>query len=202
LLFPKDKKAGGSWIATSNDDRLVCLLNGAFERHKRQLAPYRKSRGLMVLDFFEHTSASYFFENYLFENMEPFTLVIYDKNKLYDFRWDGKEKHIKKLDSRGKYIWSAATLYPKYVREKREVWFQEWLSGKPAFTKKSLLDFHLHTGDGNPFYDLVMNRNGIVQTVSVSSVVKIENKINFQYLELLTNGKLQAELRLDNKATG
>ena len=51
IIFPKDKGAGGSWIAASSQDRLVCLLNGAFDCHQRT-PPYRKSRGQMVLDFF------------------------------------------------------------------------------------------------------------------------------------------------------
>ncbi|MEO0339976.1 MAG: NRDE family protein, partial [Bacteroidota bacterium] len=49
LLFPRDTEAGGTWIAASNKDQVVCLLNGAFELHHRQ-PPYRKSRGIMVLE--------------------------------------------------------------------------------------------------------------------------------------------------------
>ena len=35
LLFPKDKM-GGTWIGVSEKNRVVCLLNGAFEKHERK----------------------------------------------------------------------------------------------------------------------------------------------------------------------
>ncbi|MBK9489945.1 MAG: NRDE family protein [Haliscomenobacter sp.] len=47
LIFPQDPAAGGTWIAAASNQRMVCLLNGAFEAHNRQ-TPYRLSRGIMV----------------------------------------------------------------------------------------------------------------------------------------------------------
>ena len=35
LTYPKDELAGGTWIGTSSKNRLVCVLNGAFIKHKR-----------------------------------------------------------------------------------------------------------------------------------------------------------------------
>ena len=36
LHYPKDGKAGGTWIGTSRNNRLICLLNGGFENHIQQ----------------------------------------------------------------------------------------------------------------------------------------------------------------------
>ena len=36
ICYPKDSKAGGSWIAMNNRGRICCLLNGAFEAHLKQ----------------------------------------------------------------------------------------------------------------------------------------------------------------------
>ena len=47
LWYPKDGKAGGSWIGTSSKNRLICLLNGGYVYHK-PLTSYKKSRGLIV----------------------------------------------------------------------------------------------------------------------------------------------------------
>ena len=66
LLFPRDTGAGGTWIAASDSNRVVCLLNGAFVKHQHQ-PPYKRSRGTMVLDFFRFATAESFFENYDFE---------------------------------------------------------------------------------------------------------------------------------------
>ncbi|MBK9018424.1 MAG: NRDE family protein [Saprospiraceae bacterium] len=36
LIFPRDTAAGGTWIAASDTNRVACLLNGAFVKHKHQ----------------------------------------------------------------------------------------------------------------------------------------------------------------------
>ena len=51
-LFPRDTGAGGAWIAAVEHGPTVCLLNGAFVRHERN-PPYRRSRGLILMDFLE-----------------------------------------------------------------------------------------------------------------------------------------------------
>ncbi|MBK6998312.1 MAG: NRDE family protein [Lewinellaceae bacterium] len=78
LLFPRDTLAGGTWIATSREGRTACLLNGAFVLHKREL-PYRRSRGLILLDFFDWENPDIFFERYDFERVEPFTMLFLSK---------------------------------------------------------------------------------------------------------------------------
>ena len=49
LIYPKDADAGGTWIALKENGDAVVLLNGAFLPHV-PLPPYRKSRGLILLD--------------------------------------------------------------------------------------------------------------------------------------------------------
>ena len=118
LAFPRDAKAGGTWVAISGDNRVVCLLNGAFEWHRHN-PPYKRSRGIMVLDFFTFSNANVFFDTYDFEGMEPFTMIIYDRDDLFEFRWDGNQKYVKLLDRNAKYIWSSTTLYTNEVKAKR-----------------------------------------------------------------------------------
>ena len=185
LSFPKDSKAGGTWIATSNDDRMVCLLNGAFNRHSHR-PPYRKSRGLMVLDFFEFKSANDFFKQYDFNDIEPFTMVVYDKQKLYEFRWDEKRTHLKGLDVRQHYIWSSCTLYPENIRTLRQIWFHSWLKSGTNLTPESILDFHKNGGIGDPENDFVMNRKDIVKTVSITTIQKKNKSIGMQHHDLLS----------------
>jgi len=119
LLFPQDAKAKGTWISISNKNQLVCILNGAFIKHKHR-PPYRLSRGIMALDFFNYPTATDFFEKFDFEGIEPFTMIIFDDGKLYEFRWDEKEKHIVQLDILKQYIWSSCTLYTEEIFIKME----------------------------------------------------------------------------------
>lgn len=189
LLFPRDKGAGGTWICLSSADRLVCLLNGAFERHVRQL-PYRKSRGIMVFEFFDYAHATHFFEQYDFDNIEPFTLITYDTGRLFDFRWDGQQAHRKELDIQEKHIWSSATLYEKSTQEKRKQWLAEWVEGRTDFSRAAILEFHKKGGEGNPSIDFMMNRyNYLVQTVSITQVEKQGQNYQMYYHDLITNTK-------------
>ena len=51
LCFPQDTLAGGTWIAADDRRRIICVLNGAFEKHAH-VPPYRKSRGILALEYF------------------------------------------------------------------------------------------------------------------------------------------------------
>ena len=196
LVFPRDKGAGGTWIALSDTNRLVCLLNGAFERHERQL-PYRISRGQMVLEFFDYQNANLFFQQYNFDNIEPFTMIIFDKEKLYDFRWDGQQQYMLPLNPQEKHIWSSTTLYEKEVKEKRKIWFAEWIEGRTDFSRAAILKLHKKGGEGNPSIDFMMNRyNYLVQTVSITQIVKTEQEVAMFYHDLITNQKRTKNLEI------
>lgn len=198
LIFPQDPMAGGTWIAVASNQRMVCLLNGAFEAHNRQ-TPYRLSRGIMVLESFAYPSPQAFFRQYAFKGIEPFTLIIYDKGGLWELRWDGREQYVKALDPQGKHIWSSATLYPADVRFRREQWFAKWLENKTYFSPNLMLDFHQNAGDGDQWNDVVMNRAEVVRTVSITSIEKTESNFNFRYLDLLANVEQRAQMEISRE---
>lgn len=184
LLFPKDAVAGGTWICISNLNRLACLMNGAFERHEWN-PPYRMSRGIVLLDLFKENSVTDFLENYDLNGVEPFTMIIIDSGQMTELRWDNVKKHIKPLETDKPQIWSSASLYPKPVREKREQWFKKWLAGRTAFEQKDILDFHHHGGEGDKENDILMNRYNMVQTISVTSIVKNAQSASMYYHDLV-----------------
>jgi len=196
LVFPRDKGAGGSWITLSDSNRLVCLLNGAFERHERQL-PYRISRGQMVLEFFDYQDANLFFRQFNFDNIEPFTMIIIDKEQLYDFRWDGQRQHVLALDPQERHIWSSATLYEKEVQDKRKKWFAEWIAERTDFSRAAILELHKKGGEGNPSIDFMMNRyNYLVQTISITQIIKTKQVVEMFYHDLITNQKRTKTLKI------
>jgi len=103
VTYPKDGKAGGTWIGHSDKKRLICLLNGGFKNHYLTASPtikYRKSRGVIVLDLLKCDTISIGLDAINLVQIEPFTLVIVDWNnslELIEFVWDGIKKHLKKL---------------------------------------------------------------------------------------------------------
>lgn len=187
IYFPKDEEAGGTWFAVS-DEFTVVVLNGADKRHERN-PPYRRSRGLVMLDFYQYKDAKAFTGNYNFDNIEPFTLVIVDHNRfeLHQVRWDGQKSWLETKDTTLPHIWSSATLYDEQTRLQREKWFEDWLESGKEFTVENILHFHHFGGSGNIYNDLVMNREGRVQTVSISCLEKREGKKLFWYEDLVDN---------------
>ena len=186
VLFPQDKGGKGTWIATSDNRQIVCLLNGAFVKHKHR-PPYRKSRGLVVLDYFASPDPKDFFESYDLDEIEPFTMVVYDNGKLYEWRWDEKERHLAIKDPKEKHIWASCTLYPPEHQFKRIEWFQAWQDSKINIDQAGVLDFHMNAGDGDPEYDLVMNRMDIVKTTSITSIQVKEKSLEMKHIDLLRN---------------
>lgn len=184
VLYPRDTGANGTWIAISNSNQLVCILNGAFEKHKRNV-PYRKSRGVMALDFFEFKDHQEFLELYDFQNIEAFTMIIVDSGRLLEFRWDEQQQHLHYLNTRENHIWSSSTLYSNEWRIKREEWFKEWFYNNTNPQQEDVLDFHKNAGVGNPEYDVIMNRSDIVRTISITSIVNDSKSIKLSYENLL-----------------
>lgn len=183
VLFPKDKLSDGTWIGISEVNRVVCVLNGGFERHKRQ-PNYRKSRGVVAKDFLTYEKLEPSVKIYDFQNIEPFTMVIADWNvnlKFYELIWDGAVKHFTKLPLEPK-IWSSATLYNEIMKNERLQWFEDF-KAKQVLNKETLLDFHKNTEANNSDYGVVMDR-GFVRTTSITQIDKQSDTVTMHYENL------------------
>jgi putative lipoic acid-binding regulatory protein len=134
--------------------------------------------------------------------MEPFTMVIYDFGELFELRWDGALPYVKQLDMNKRHIWSSATLYDKTVTEKREKWFADWLEQRTDFSLEAILGFHQNAGDGDPENDVIMNRKGLVQTVSITQIVKQSNQVEMIYRDLLNIKEKNAKILLKGEVVG
>lgn len=203
LLFPRDTGAGGTWIAAARDGRVACLLNGAFVRHAHR-PPYRRSRGLILLDFFDWALADDFFTMYELEGIEPFTFLFFRKNaapaagaRLIEFRWDGQQRYLKALPEDQPHFWCSSTLYPPDMQPRREAVFREWLTAYPnynRFTPARLVRLHQTGSVGDPENDYVMERAGKVRTVSITQLALDEKKARMRYFDLLR--QTESERRL------
>jgi len=184
LLFPKDTLAGGTWIAASDTGRAACLLNGAFLRHTRHL-PYRRSRGLVLLDSFAYKQPLDFATSYHFDQIEPFTFLSFTATQLLELRWDGRERHINLLDTRQAHFWCSATLYTPEIQVLRQQVFLDWLAQTPQpASPEAVLHLHRTGSIGDPEQDFVMNRAGRAQTVSITQLVLNNNHWQMDYFDL------------------
>lgn len=183
LIFPKDAKAGGTWFAAADTGVVAVLLNGAFKKHIAQ-PPYRKSRGLVLLEIIETDEPLSFFRAIDLDNIEPFTIVLYQSGLLHELRWDGNEKHEKALNSNGNYIWSSSTLYTDEVIKHREGLFERFTHSTDLITSSTIYDFHAGN-NGDTENGFVINRPTGMKTFSITQAVMQDTTVNFLHADLL-----------------
>lgn len=194
ITYPKDELAGGTWIGVSEKNRLVCLMNGGFEKHPRG-SYYRMSRGVVVKNILSVNNPIAYIESFDFYEIEPFTIVLVDWNNeltIYELVWDGKEKHFKKL-SQEPTIWSSSSLYDAQMKSDRKEWFGEWLKNRSEFHQEDILAFHQSTDKGTEGTTLKMKRP-FVETVSITSVKKDTKHLRLDYHDLGKDAKTSVVL--------
>ena len=195
ILYPKDSHAGGTWIAVHESGRCIVFLNGAWIGH----APgknYARSRGLILLELIDDPDPVRHFAKVNFEQIEPFTAIIFDQGDLHECRWNGIKKYKKAIGAGSPRIWSSATLYSPEMVMRRDQWFENWLKNHPMPSQEEIMDFHRYSGDGDPQHDLLMNRDNLVYTVSITSLAIGHEKAVMIYQDLKYSRKFRQELTL------
>jgi uncharacterized protein with NRDE domain len=135
IHFPKDHK-GGTWLAY-NQKKILFLLNGAKENHVSK-SSYRKSRGLILLELFQADSITEDWNLIDLTDIEPFTLVAFQKGDLIELIWDGIQKTTTQKNTEESHIWLSSTLYTQ--EEKKSV--SAIFNSKNFSTSEQLLSFN------------------------------------------------------------
>lgn len=190
IVFPQDPKGGGTWFAVDELGTILVLLNGANEKHKKNI-PYRKSRGMIVLNLISSLSPKDFWGKINLDSIEPFTLVLFQEKELYQLRWNGMDKESIVFDIKKNHVWSSVTLYSKKIRKNRDDWFHSFLDSKPTISESEILHFHRYTEKENTKNGLVINRNNELKTLSITQTVVEKNKVAIFHLDLIANKDFQ-----------
>ncbi len=201
LIYPQDRKAGGTWIAAHENGNAVIFLNGAGQAHIPQ-PPYRKSRGLILLDLIDHPTPYNCFLAINLNNIEPFTAVVFDNGHLFECFWNGKKKSYTELEPEIPHLWNSVTLYDETITSKRQLWFKDWLQNNPQPRLEDILHFHEFAGEGNIHQDLLINRNGQISTVSITALEIGGGLMTMNYLDVNNRERSIAHLMFDNTMVG
>ncbi|MEM9076996.1 MAG: NRDE family protein [Bacteroidota bacterium] len=195
VLFPKDPKAGGTWFAINELGHVGVVLNGAFKRHK-SLRNYKKSRGLVLLDIISKESPESYSKDIDLNGIEPFTLVLFQKERLIELRWDANTKHFKSLDISGNYIWSSATLYDEHAIQHRESLFSNFMEDISEVESKDVVDFHSnnHSDFENGF---IIDRESGLKTFSVTQAILKADDTALHHFDLLNDKKSMISFNTD-----
>ena len=185
IVFPKDPLGGGTWIATTENGVTANLLNGAFEPHLPS-PPYRKSRGLILLEVFQFNSPLEFCSEINLDQIEPFTLVIFSPTIIAELKWNGNKKFIREYDKNSPLLWASEQLYSRENIIKRQKWFEQLLQER-ELNQNIILNFHENAGEGDAENDLKINRGNTLTTLSITSVKINSEAHEMFYKDLVTN---------------
>lgn len=195
MLFPADTEKGGTWIGLHEKGHLLVLLNGGFETHQR-LEKYRKSRGLIVKDLLDKEDPLKEWNSSDLYEVEPFTLILWQKGKLFELVWDGNIKHFARKNELVPAIWSSSTLYDPLVKQKRKRWFNSWLAGLSHPSTENIYQLLWQHNDEEDGF--IMNRQTI-RTLSISLVEINSGHGNFHYHDMITGKRYSTTLTLNTK---
>ena len=179
VTYPKDPQGGGTWFAV-HEDYVLCLLNGAYEKHESK-PPYAASRGTIITQFFNHLSPQRFVNNFQPIGYEPFTLVIFDVklHKIVQLVWDEKILQIRNFDSKVAHIWSSSTLYNTAIKATRVQIFNQFVTIKP--TAAQIIDFHKVNINNDLHQSFFVNINDKIKTVAITQVSGRHNTMKMSY---------------------
>lgn len=189
LCFPQDPVAGGTWFALNNKLEVMVLLNGASKSHVSQ-QPYKKSRGLIVLDLIESDDVLNHWHNIDLNRIEPFTLVYFKPQQLWQLQWDSFNKNLQSLPITEPHLWASSTLYAPEVINKRKQAFTKHNQQQQAITPQTVLAFHTQTFADDKINGLIIERE-LVNTHSITQAVIQGKQATLSYSSL--KDKLQVE---------
>ncbi len=184
ITFPQDAKSGGTWFAYDNLNTVIVLLNGAKEKHQKQLG-YRKSRGLIVLEIIENLDPLSYWKIIDLEGIEPFTLILLFKTNLFHLQWDGVEKHQLQLNEKENHIWSSSTLYTNEIQLERRKWFESFQKSAEILDSESILNFHSTTHSDDKMNGLVIDRFNEIVTINITQLVLSPGLATLKHLDLV-----------------
>ena len=113
--------------------------------------------------------------------------VIFQSNLLFQMRWNGTEKETTPLDIKQNYIWSSSTLYASSIRDHRSIWFYDFLERNTKISETKMFNFHRNTEGENTENGLVINRDDILKTLSITQAVLEKNTIALLHHDLISN---------------
>lgn len=111
ILCPLDLASGGTWIG-KNNTHIMCLQNGALQKHKRDL-PYDKSRGLILLELLKGRDPKQVFDAIKPFKVEPFTITSLEiqSRKIELYIYNGKSIVKESVASGEVFFRCSSTLY-------------------------------------------------------------------------------------------
>lgn len=186
IIYPKDAKAGGTWFVVDEFGNAIILLNGGKFTHV-STGNYRLSRGIIVLELMNSNAIVATWKTIDLSNIEPFTLLVLEDKKPYELQWSGAEKSTRVLEIDQVYIWSSSTLYAPDIQKERAEWFKKFMANNPEVTASTMQHFHKNTAPTDNQNGLIINRDNLYKTLSVTQTIISDQSIVVNHSDLIQN---------------
>ena len=195
FLSPVDAYAGGTWMGVNDFNNVIILLNGAFENHTRK-GFYRKSRGLIVRELLSTEVPVVDWNLMSLTDIEPFTLIVFSDNNLFQLVWDGINKTRILLDAAISHIFSSSTLYSNKAKGFRKDMFDNWIAMNPPISKLSLLNFFKSLNDKENGF--IIDRSATMKTISYSFIeLQHHRTVSFNYYDFIDYKFSSIDMNID-----
>jgi hypothetical protein len=187
VFCPVDPQHLGTWFAVNHLGNVFVLLNGADQKHTPN-PPYKKSRGLILLEIADSSNCLDFWHDSDLNQIEPFTIVAYSNQRLFQLRWNGLKKNKIELDVEQPHIWSSATLYdPGTVNCRKELFTQFLKQQSSALLPSDLLNFHMNANKDDSQNGLIINRDNTMLTKNITQCVIEKSTFVLNHQDLILN---------------
>jgi hypothetical protein len=125
-----------------------------------------------------------FFKNILLDEIEPFSVVLFENKKLYRLTWNGMYRSVTQLLSQTSYIFSSATLYSDDVQHRRRQWLYNYLQQTKEVNSHSVLNFHTAYNVEDKENGLIIERPESCSTLSISQALVSDDAIQLTHVDL------------------
>ncbi len=184
IIYPKDAKAGGTWFVVDEFGNAIILLNGGKTKHIPK-EKYRLSRGIIVLELMSSNAIVSTWKTIDLNNIEPFTLLVLEGQQPYQLQWSGEEKFTDELEINQTYIWSSSTLYTPDIQQQRADWFVKYMNENKEISAEKMNFFHKNTEPKDDKNGLIINRDNLYKTLSVTQAVISGNSVFVHHSDLI-----------------
>lgn len=184
IIYPKDAKAGGTWFVVDEFGNAIILLNGGKTKHIPK-EKYRLSRGIIVLELMSSNAIVSTWKTIDLNNIEPFTLLVLEGQQPYQLQWSGEEKFTDELEINQTYIWSSSTLYTPDIQQQRADWFVKYMNENKEISAEKMNFFHKNTEPKDDKNGLIINRDNLYKTLSVTQAIISGNSVFVHHSDLI-----------------
>lgn len=186
IIYPKDAKAGGTWFVVDEFGNAIILLNGGKTKHIAK-DNYRLSRGVIVLELMASNAIVSTWKTIDLTDIEPFTLLVLENKQPFQLQWSGEEKFTDELEINQTYIWSSSTLYTPEIQQQRAQWFAQYMNENKDISAEKMKFFHKNTEPKDAKNGLIINRDNLYKTLSVTQTVISGNSVCVNHSDLILN---------------